>query len=333
MLNRRLASYCALALALWGCGKAPPAITLKKVGEACMVDADCGSSLNGASESMMCKANVCTRSCTAQGDCPSGFACGLAAMGDTMATCYPAAMNPDTGGFGTDCGAVSADPKGGAGCSNAASPCAAGFACHARLKCDPEAYCTKSCAADTDCPPKFFCATLKDSSRLCLKREYCSDCATDDQCPNGWFCATDSTGGRFCAKPCAGDNDCPGPQNGNGYFQKCLADKGGKGKACQPAPIPKGSGAPNLCHGTSAIKGIATTGGVCAGCRPGVAGDCATGEFCFVDEFTLEHLCTEPCTASGKKDSCPAGATCTLTAPGSGYCSADPLGSSITCYP
>jgi hypothetical protein len=332
MPKARLLLAPLLAFAAVSCGKAPPPITLKKIGEPCTADTDCGGTLNGMTESLLCKNNLCTKVCTGQLDCPDGFDCGLALAMDTMPTCYPSPMNPDPGGFGTDCSLVAPDPKTGTACSMGTSPCAAGFTCHSTVKCDPRAYCTTSCMADTDCPPQYYCALDASTKNMfCRKRDFCVDCQLDDQC-NAPFtvCTTDSVGGHFCAKPCGGDDDCRQPQNGNGYFEKCLADQGGKGKVCQPAPA-KGMGKPNPCHGPSAVN-PSQMNTVCSGCRPGVPSDCAmaTNGFCFVDSFTTERFCTKPCTKDGD---CGTNLYCLVFAPGMGYCTGDTLGTNLTCYP
>src|SRR5262245_50586253 len=92
---------------LAGCAADP--ITLKKIGEACTSNDDCGKMLCGADK-------VCTRPCAVQSDCPSGFDCGLAhpedgAMNAIGATCYKAKSTQVVGGFGADCGAYSPDPN------------------------------------------------------------------------------------------------------------------------------------------------------------------------------------------------------------------------------
>ncbi len=338
MLGHRSLVAGALLL-IAGCGSAPPAEVLKKIGEACTADTDCGSTLYDMPEAMVCMGGVCTRPCTRQVDCPQGFDCGFAHPGDATPSCYPSPVNPMTGGFGTDCSIIAADPAvmGGPGCSVTENPCATGFSCHSTQKCDPTAYCTKSCAGDTDCPPQFYCAVdASTMDKFCRKRDFCLPCISDDNCPMSWRCSTSPMGEHFCAKPCGADSDCPQPQNGASYFEKCI------GKVCVPAPPEKGNGKPNECHGPSSLKGFPANG-ICSGCRPGVPSDCPNGGICFQDQFTLERFCTQKCklTVDGggnvTADSCPTGSYCAIgpvpKGTYDGICSADNSYSGPTCYP
>ena len=296
----------ALGVAALLAGSCTTTVVSKKVGDPCVADSEC-SSID------YCMSGVCTHVCSGQLDCPVNFDCGLAKAGDTMPTCYKASWDQSLmGGFGTDCSSVALD------CGAGMNPCAAGFTCFATLKCDPDAYCTKSCTMDLDCPASMFCATLKDGSQTCLKRAYCNDCAVDDQCPTSYVCVAAAAGGRYCAKSCATDADCPRPLTGN-YFERCLGSD--RGAACQPAPADSGTGPAAPCHGPSILPGITGMGGVCANCRPGVPTDCATGFSCFVDDFTLERWCTEQCSISFVQngtsysivkgcDCCPTGSYC-----------------------
>jgi hypothetical protein len=148
------------------------------------------------------------------------------------------------------------------------------------------------------------------------------------------LCATDDKGGHFCARSCAVPGDCP-PHVGM-PFESCSTDPGGRGQVCRPVL--------GVCHGPSAIPSITGTGQVCAGCRVGVPGDCATGLVCYQDSFTRERFCTPPCTVTisstgtATADSCPTGSYCDLggaAAAGTynSVCAADPSYASLTCYP
>ena len=306
---------------------------------------------------MECRYGKCTRPCANQGECPVGFDCGLqkpedATVNGLGATCYKPTyeMPPMMGGFGTDCSLVGADPNTGSACDpKATSPCATGFVCRATTHCDPNAYCTKACTADSDCPPFMFCgletskpncktdtdcpSTMKCTTapgtngkvnmcvgpQLCRKRAQCSGCGNDDQCPTGYVCAADANGERFCGKMCTMDEHCPQPENDaplspvSGPFMKCVASgTANPSMVCRPVA--------GTCHGPSALAPLATVmNTVCSACRPGLPSDCPDG-FCFQQNFSEEHFCTQPCTAhvvknqdgslTITKDSCPMGATC-----------------------
>src|SRR5262245_29161517 len=132
-----------ICVTLSACGST----VLKKSGESCTSDGQCGN--------MLCLHGVCTNKCGAQTDCAVGFDCGIADPADKDATCYKRTYNQaKTGGFETACSAASVDPKTGVVCDTMAeNPCKeSGFFCLAALKCDPSAYCTTSCNKDTECP-------------------------------------------------------------------------------------------------------------------------------------------------------------------------------------
>ena len=378
----RLLPLCWLACIASCTPAAPP--PLKKLAEACTTNADCGQ--------MLCLHDKCTELCAQQGDCPVGFDCVLQAADDATAksgpgpSCAKAAYtNPATGGFGADCALVAPDPKSGDACDPMAkTPCADGFTCHATLHCDPEAFCTKGCTADSDCPPTMFCgvpdatkactadadcdvlgqtckkvpggtAMVCQGASQCLRRTACSPCATDDQCPTGFACGTDINGEKFCGQLCAKDENCPQPSNDSGAvplssaIETCVpAFEGAAVTVCRPVV--------GTCHGKSAIAAITDTNAVCAWCREGFPGDCASG-FCYVDSFSKEHFCAQSCTAhivrgaqayTVTNDTCPSGSYCFAGTGGcascdvKGYCAADnaPTGRSdvtvhhaLTCYP
>lgn len=328
----------ALAALASACGSSEPIKTPSLMGEACTVPADCASK--------SCVHGLCTRACVVQGDCPEGFDCGLMVPEDVAPLCYKALWTaPATGGYGTPC-AASAKGCGGA------DPCATGFTCHAALKCDARAYCSKGCTADADCPPSMFCGQDdKDAPRTCLKRGACQPCGADDQCPSGHVCATLEGGERYCAKTCVAAGDCLKPNrdsdSGNfigAPFEVCSEDPGGKGKVCAPAG--------GACHGESKLTGAAKAAGICSPCRVGHPEDCAAPGTCFEDT-SGERFCTGGCKAtlaqgsSGyniTKDTCPAGSFCffgggaALQGCGAGctvqgLCTADPGYANATCHP
>lgn len=312
----------ALLVAIAGCS-APP--LPKSLGTECAADIDCGS--------MSCRNGKCTRACTSQGDCPTGFACGLQKTEDGQAggmgaTCYKAAWDTtpaSMGGFGADCSVYAPDPAGKPCDTNAMNPCAAGFTCNAALRCDPAAYCTKGCAADADCPPNYFCGTRTGTKKcsadadcamgesckappggtdyklctrpsVCTKRAQCNDCGVDDQCPPGFVCGVDSVGAKFCGKLCNADDQCPLPyidNNGNYISNPFMKCVAAFDGAATRVCRPTAGS----CSGPSAIPELASKSGtVCSHCRPGVPADCPNG-FCYQGEFDIEAFCTQECTA------------------------------------
>lgn len=329
---QRLLVRGRLALAgiiIVGCTPSPvtlPPVTLLKIGDVCATNADCNSNVCGADK-------VCTRSCTEQLECPQGFDCGLAHIGDGApggvgATCYKAAYpTPPSGGFGTDCGTYSPDPANPATVcdSKVMNPCAPGFVCRGAVKCDAKATCTAECTSDASCPPTYYCATdtggqcSADSDcaagfackppvagspiSVCTGKSYChlrTQCApagTADQCPLGYLFAVDTRGEHFCGKVCASDESCPPASNGGSPFFSCV-DAGTRLK--DPATMATTVCRPvqGACHGTSSIQGV-EPGGECSWCRSGIPSDCPKG-FCIALQ-TEEHQCTQPCTVKVRK--------------------------------
>ena len=272
------------------------------------------------------------QACSAQTDCPVGDTCGLAHAGDTATTCFRASYDTSPGGYGTSCAIAE--------CSSQPTPCKQGFQCLSAFQCDPGATCVAACAFDGDCPPAMFC----DATSLCRPRTECSPCLIDDECGPSARCATDPSGGRFCASSCASEGDCPQPAadelTGTMFpdpFEHCFADLGGHGSVCEPAG--------GYCHGPSALASQSGAGQICAWCRDGEPGDCATGLVC-AHVADGESFCTASCTVdlsfdgtdfTAANDTCPAGTYCyDGENPGTGIpgaCLGDPTYRFFTCYP
>ncbi len=301
---------------------------------------------------------ICSRSCQTQADCPEDFDCVLSPLDASNRTCYKRSYDSaDKGGFGMNCATVSAAPKSTDGCvAGAKSPCSTGFTCVSSAKCDNDAYCSRECKGDWECPYNYFCGTI-DDKKVCLKRaKSCSPCAQDEDCGSGYLCSSTD---HVCLQACGTQKDCPAQPNMNGTnFQTCKAD--GARKLCTPTSSP--------CHGPSPLKAKLMGDGtntVCSVCRVGFPEDCGSGLSCFCHvtwagsqteacgpTSTGEAFCSKPCTvqydadANGivaKSDSCATefgqGARCTIEkftqgcstgCKGSGYCSADY--STFTCY-
>jgi len=330
---------CVLVPLLFtACSAAPGPKVLARMGAQCLADADCGS--------RTCRRGACTAECSAQRDCPFGFDCLQAAPEDSVPTCVPAAYEmPAEGGFGTEC------PLAAGGCTSEPSPCAEGFECLASVKCDANAYCSRACSTDAECPPAFFCGATKVGAgrqMRCLKRGACSPCVVDDQCPDGSLCDTGPDGSRHCAQICRLPADCAHAlldDNGVRYppFEVCGPEGSGRAvKTCNPVG--------GLCAGPSAVAGIDGEGQVCSGCRPGLS-DCASGLGCWVGS-SGERFCTRKCTVNLSRggsgyqvsgDNCPAKTFCFFggQVPGNcgaacaveGLCAGDPTYSQATCHP
>lgn len=308
--------------------------------EGAKIGAKCSS--NGDCQSNLCMAEKCTSLCQSMTECPLGFDCGQASPGDLQATCYARTYDQtsvESGGFGADCSLASKDSKGAQCDPNATDPCAAGFYCLAKVKCDINAYCTKACGLDTDCPPSYYCGTLRgpacDSDedcpaqrptcseeklcigKSCIQRSYCIPCMIDEQCGTGSVCAALPSGERYCANVCTDQANCPHPPRNfdttrsvGRPFALCTPDTTTRATAVSVCAPRSG-----FCHGGSAAAGVEGENTVCSWCRPGFPEDCGDGLGCFVDDATGERLCTQNCTVnlqqSGRKwiatnDSCQA---------------------------
>lgn len=339
------------------CGETGPRTpqVLKRLGNACETNDECGSG--------DCRHGACTRDCSAQGDCPWGLDCGVQGS-DAIPSCFvPLYAQPTHGGFNTSCALYAGD------CGAGANPCAQGFVCvgawgrdradaYQPIQCDPEAFCTATCANDTDCPPTMFCGTDRanpsdkdDDRKVCLPRTQCTPCVTDDQCPFASHCVLGEDGARFCAKTCAQPADCLKPQKdgetGEAMFEPfevCAPDRGDASRTvCQPVA--------GRCHGKSAIDSQ-PSGGICAPCRKSHPEDCGEGYGC-IESPQGERFCSTNCeitlsrSSDGrygiKSDTCPEGTHCYL----GGYvprdcgaqctipsvCNADPTYMGLTCMP
>jgi len=336
-----------LFLAAAACSSPANQKVLAKIGAGCAADADCGSG--------HCIAGVCSKECAGQLDCPRGFDCGLAHPGDAAATCYAATWPaPAEGGFGTGCAEVAG------GCTGNPTPCAEGFECIATVKCDAEAYCSRACTDDHDCPPALFCGYTgptneQGTRRVCTRRGSCAPCAVDDQCGEQASCNPGPDGDWYCGHTCNGQNDCLRPYkdpDSTGQtpqyppFEVCAPDTYGREqKICQPAA--------GHCSGKSVLAAVTATGGVCAPCRLGMPDDCAAGLRCLMIPAG-ERFCTRACTVglvrtsdgygiADGSDSCPTGTFCFFGGrdPGNcgaacsvdGICTGDPTYRAPTCYP
>ena len=158
------------------------------IGEACVLDGDCGPGLYCGDESR-CYPIGAYEVCVDAGDCPDGWYCG------NRDECVP-------DGYATDCVYD--------------SDCQSGFFCADSDRClpvpelDPVA-----CDEGTSCPA---------SRNTCAEIGYCVDddialgqaCSSENDCPTGYDCTLGSGGGQangYCTLPCypfAPFEACPG---------------------------------------------------------------------------------------------------------------------------
>jgi len=132
--------------------------------------------------------------------------------------------------FGTECGTAFACPDGkicdpactGPDCPCPADKCAA-LSCLTAGQGDAEAYCTQDCHGDAECPGGFWCATVRDSHKICgtttggplcgTSTDPCVDpaqnMATGATYSEGTLCAfRDQCRIRKQCAPCETDLDC-----------------------------------------------------------------------------------------------------------------------------
>jgi hypothetical protein len=202
---------------------------------------------------------------------------------------------------------VKAGPKQwGAGCNptggleaNPDCDTAQGFYCYGSSPADGAAYCTRyGCTSDRECAPNFYCGTINvapnvttakptrhQTTKLCLRRDYCAPCAADLDCPtlNGLtqHCVPDSvTGDGLCAPECKSSANC--------NFEARCVDVGTGVKTCYPR--------------AGACKG---DGSLCSPCSND--GDCGDDGLCVKGQYTTEHSCAKKsavtCSATAKQ--CP----------------------------
>lgn len=161
--------------------------------------------------------------------------------------------------------------------------CAITGACPEGLSClgNPEAaeaYCSASCATNTDCPVNFTCQSVGDRT-MCVTNDFCAPCECDSQCGEGGRCVT-MGGAKFCSTECRiGENSCP-------RFAHC-------------EDVAEGFAA--CVHNAGSCQGDGT---LCSACNGG--DNCAVGGSCLSYYHTKEQFCSSSCEDAG----CPAGYGC-----------------------
>ena len=274
---------------------AADASVLKRYGKTCAADSECGTK--------MCANKACTVACTKPSDCPTvdgtKFHCGEVSTGKFA--CYAQTWD------GAKAGTMGAD-------------CSTTGTCEANHKCtgqegDADRYCAGSCTSDLSCPPQYRCVTTQqgnkaaETTKYCLKRNFCHPCAADYQCTgSGTKCIKDTLGNGFCSKSCsaasagadAGTGDaaivgtCPTfatcTKVGSEYFCQhkagfCTRGFDSKGAQCDPC----------IHHGwqsTGDSKDLMQT--------VAEVGQCKTGHYCVMyDRYYGETACLKTCTVDG----------------------------------
>jgi hypothetical protein len=161
---------------------------------------------------------------------------------------------------------------------------AQGFYCHGTGPADASAYCTHyDCTTDRDCAGGYFCATinvapnvttskatLHETTKACLRRDYCAPCKADLDCGplNGvtQHCVTDDNGAGFCTPECTDSKNC-------NFEAKCV-DPGIGVKTCYPRA--------GVCIGD---------GTLCAPCR--ADSECGDDGLCIKGQYSTEHFCAK----------------------------------------
>ncbi len=291
----RFSSYLIMASAFLaiGCSGATT-----KIGTTCHSDGDCNVAgqkcVAGLIAGQPTGPKICTHPCTGEfGDngCPIGYDCTVSdqAIGTTC-NVVPYAVDPTTGApvlFGKSC--VTATDCMGTGDNNAMPMCR--YAedpgmLGSPIKTDSNAYCTGSCAADSDCPLLFQCIADYDKVMKCVKRSLCDACTINDDCPQDFpFCVptSDGSNAHYCTKECGTPGDCPGAAQSVNYMR------------CIPGTDVSNRPGDYCFHAYGACVGH---GQVCDPCRSQT--DCKqsgspAGLVCITNMTSLERMCSKGC--------------------------------------
>lgn len=244
---------------------------------------------------------VCTSNTDPAGSCPYGYTC-LKADPNFEAFCVKdnVEIRKAAGQWGTRC-----NPAGGLE-GNPDCDGQQGFYCYALSPTDGDAYCTRyGCESDRDCGATFYCGdanvgpnattakrTIRETQKVCLRRDYCTPCVGDLDCPatisgRPAHCATDDDGKGFCTPECTNDKNC-------GNDAQCV-DAGIGATICYPR-----------------AKRCVGDGSICSPCLADT--DCGEDGVCVKGQYTTERSCAKPskitCKAGGSKQGtdfdCPA---------------------------
>ncbi len=292
---------------------------------ACEEDGDCTEGV--------CHEGACNRVCRAASECPAGLSCVDVGEGPR---CVEHSWPEGPGTFAESC--TFAD-------------CAGGYDCMTRTEDpgdDPEAYCSRGCLTDLDCPASMSCRRTRlwgdaRTELRCVPRVYCERCAYDGQCGSaGDLCVSNDPArgqGRYCSRACDPErpvSSCPTDATCREAFE-CGADRSWVAD-CAHCSDPSTCGAPSAGARHQCFEDY----GACAGngadyCSPCfVDDDCPMGGHCAYEPYFQNSFCTEPC---GPEFSCPYEHLCVrveglddpVCEPRTGSCSM-PSGGITTCY-
>jgi MYXO-CTERM domain-containing protein len=153
------------------------------LGESCEADDECQST------SCLLEAGdgYCSRGCSTDDDCGAGYHCRV--MEDASAN---VCVRGDRGGAGQNC------------IDNL--DCGEGLFCAER---GSDAWCTRFCASDADCPTAFSCVDVGGAS-LCAPDLGIvgSECVTEDDCISGLCQPLGASGASVCTRFCSIDSHC-----------------------------------------------------------------------------------------------------------------------------
>jgi MYXO-CTERM domain-containing protein len=204
-------------------------------GEPC--SPDCERCVNTV-DSEFSRANICTKNCASDDDCPFGFDCRTIDARSSKA-CVPGNAECGTPWGDQRCQSQVRVQAGGADfCSCDCIPgdpaaCPDGFTCafvqcqqdrdglfcqavdqefqsNYNPQCVPDPNYRRPCHEHTDCPVGMFC-----QNRVCGPDhapggcDVCAGCQDDGDCRDGETCV-DLPRGKFCLAPCGADGSCPG---------------------------------------------------------------------------------------------------------------------------
>jgi hypothetical protein len=235
-----------------------------------------------------------------------------------------------------------------------------GFACFGISPTDANAFCTIfDCAADSDCPGGWWCATVDrkpnvvtthrsfgDTRTVCRPRQYCAPCKEDHDCPRAadgtqQHCVPDAHGSTFCSLECATTANCPLDATCQSWFAVCTPPKGPACQSdedCAPAKgtfqhclsgtcTPECAGASDCDPGQQcgSLSTCQPRAGTCLGdgsfCSPCRSDSDCKGGYCLYADYSTERFCSH-----ATQGTCPAStqAGVVLNRPSAGECSSPP---------
>lgn len=247
-----------------------------------------------------CVGGSCLYNCQTHFDCAGvGFCSELPSGEPGKKYCSPSADAPPVGGFYTSCP------------STTECDAEAGFQCVGAGVGDLDAYCTKDCSEDDECPTGFTCdrvsvtpceeacgvagdsrdptcvpvtsigdgkqyqcGRLGPEHSICVRRRFCAACETDADCgtaPN-LVCARDESGEKICTQAC----------------DPAVSGACPWGAAAQCGVWDSELGVPTCSHRFGACHG---SGAPCEPCTSDA--DCKDTGLCYGSSFTGERYCID----------------------------------------